>query len=335
MLRWDTKTQSSKVKGILGTVLAFSGVDEEQGCKTLYRHWQIWVQELNQTLQDGLFDTDTTKRKDAQKTFCQHIDNVISASYGPDLSITHRCIEEDKNKQLKNGIPGKLFREKDPTFFHCARHNELYDKVKGGIMYCSDCNQTMSTIGIINKAQQRWKDCLISGDRAQHNRQDTKIPLSQERLDMAAYTFSYHMNGGCVLVTDPFWGDINVQETLLRYRFEEHSFSHSASCFKKDCECRFLFPFMSTDYTCIHEDKGDKDQNKTLWYFLDGSVDNVYPFMVLPKIPVGCQFINAHKNQSLRFSILTQTFKSEMHPRFSIALCIQVNPHKTKIAKNK
>jgi hypothetical protein len=30
------------------------------------------------------------------------------------------------------------------------------------------------------------------------------IPLSKERLDMAAYTFSYHMNGGCVLETDPF-----------------------------------------------------------------------------------------------------------------------------------
>jgi hypothetical protein len=38
ILRWDTKTQSSKGKGILGTVLAFSGADEEQGCKTLHRH---------------------------------------------------------------------------------------------------------------------------------------------------------------------------------------------------------------------------------------------------------------------------------------------------------
>jgi hypothetical protein len=65
MLRWDIKTQSSKGKGILGTVLAFLGADEEQGRKTLHRHWQIWVQELNQTLQDCLFDTDATKRKDA------------------------------------------------------------------------------------------------------------------------------------------------------------------------------------------------------------------------------------------------------------------------------
>jgi hypothetical protein len=73
-------------------VLAFSGVDEEQGRKTLHRHWQIWVQELHQTLRDCLFDTDATKRKDARITFCQHINNVISASYGPGLSIMHRCI---------------------------------------------------------------------------------------------------------------------------------------------------------------------------------------------------------------------------------------------------
>jgi hypothetical protein len=36
MLRWDAKTQSSKEKGILGTVLVFSGADEEQGRKTLH-----------------------------------------------------------------------------------------------------------------------------------------------------------------------------------------------------------------------------------------------------------------------------------------------------------
>jgi hypothetical protein len=140
MLRWDTKTQSSKGKGILGTVLVFSGADAEQGHKTPHRHWQIWVQELNQTLQDCLVDTDATKRKDAQKTFCHHIDNVISESYGPDLSITHRCIDGDEKEQLKIGIANKLFREMDPTHFCCTRHKELYGKVKGNIMYCPDCN---------------------------------------------------------------------------------------------------------------------------------------------------------------------------------------------------
>ena len=239
MLRWDTKTQSSRGKGILGTVVAFFGADEEQGRKTLHRHWQIWVQELNQTLRDSLFDTDAAKRKDARKTFCQHIDNVISACYGPDLSITHRCIDGNEIEQIKVDIPENLFREKDPAVFRRARHKKLCDLVKGGIMYCPDCTQTVSTIDIVNKALQRWKDFLIPGDRAQYNRPDAKIPLSKERLDMAAYTFSYHMKGGCVPETDPFWGNVNVQETLLRYRFKEHSFGHSASCFKKDCNADF------------------------------------------------------------------------------------------------
>ncbi len=33
LLKWDTKTQSSKGKGILGTVIAFAGADEEQAVK--------------------------------------------------------------------------------------------------------------------------------------------------------------------------------------------------------------------------------------------------------------------------------------------------------------
>ncbi len=48
-------------------MLALSGADEEQGRKILHQHWQIWVQELNQTLQNYLFGMDATKRKDAQK----------------------------------------------------------------------------------------------------------------------------------------------------------------------------------------------------------------------------------------------------------------------------
>ncbi len=223
---------------------------------------------------------------------------------------------------MKIDIPKNLFSEKDPTILRRARHKELYDEVKGGIMFCPDCEQTVSSIDIVNKALQRWKNCLIPGDRAQHNRPDTMIPLSKERLDMAAYTFLYHMIEGCLTETDPFWGNNSVREMLLRYRFEEHSFSHSASCFKKDCECRFLFPFMSTNSTYIHEDKGDKDQNKTLWYFLDGSMNTVYPFMVLPKRPMGCQFINAHNkaisdvfnfNTNIQIGDASQVFYSTLY----------------------
>ncbi len=90
---------------------------------------------------------------------------------------------------MKVDVPKNLLSEKDPTILQRARHKELYDEVKGGIMFYPDCEQTVSSIDIVNKVLQRWKDCLIPGDRAQHNRPDIMIPLSKERLDMTAYTF--------------------------------------------------------------------------------------------------------------------------------------------------
>ncbi len=45
-------------------------------------------------------------------------------------------------------------------------------------MYCPDCTQTVSTIDIVNKALQRWKDCLIPGDRAQYNNENEIIDLA-------------------------------------------------------------------------------------------------------------------------------------------------------------
>jgi hypothetical protein len=88
------------------------------------------------------------------------------------------------------------------------------------------------------------------------------IPLSRERLDMAAYTYSYHMENGCALEKDSFWGNEHVWELLLKFRYEEHSACHKSSCFKKGCECRFAFPFMSTTSTYIHEDKGSKNEKE-------------------------------------------------------------------------
>jgi hypothetical protein len=164
---------------------------------------------------------------------------------------------------LKTYIPESIFKEKEPACFHQARHKELRNDIRGGIMSCQECEQTISTTDIVNQSLKWWKDTVIQGARAHDNRPDTNIPLSPERLDMAAYTFLYHMNGGCALESDPLWGDNNICKTLLKYRFEKHSACHCALCFKKGCKCRFLFPFMSTPTTYIHEDRGDNNKNET------------------------------------------------------------------------
>ncbi len=107
-------------------------------------------------------------------------------------------------------------------------------------MSCSDCGENISTSNIINHCLQEWRNTIIPGERSQHYRPGTIIPLSKERLDMAAYTFSYHMENGCAVKKDPFWGNKNVRELLLKYRFQEHSAYHKASCFKKGCQCDFF-----------------------------------------------------------------------------------------------
>jgi hypothetical protein len=117
LLRWDTKTQTSKGKGILGTVIAFARADEEQGRKTLHQHWQIWVNEINQTVRDSLFHKDTKTRTDAQNSFLKHIENVIYENYRSDLCITHKCVDKNENKELKTGIANNLFKDKDPCYF--------------------------------------------------------------------------------------------------------------------------------------------------------------------------------------------------------------------------
>jgi hypothetical protein len=63
-------------------------------------------------------------------------------------------------------------------------------------MYCGECDKNITTVDIVNQSLQRLRDAIISGNRTQLNRPDTNIPLSPERLDKAAYTFLYHMNGG-------------------------------------------------------------------------------------------------------------------------------------------
>jgi len=296
LLKWDNKTKTSTGRGILGTVSAFFAADEEQGRKTLHRHWQIWIEEMDQTLRNALFDNDPNTTKQARKKFLEIVDKYINASYGPQLSVKHNCMDDNNQETTIVDTPENIFEENKPDCFREARHKDLCNVIKGNVMFCQSCNKTISTTDIINQSLQRWKDICLPNAREQNNRPDTKLPLSKERLDLAAYLHSYHMHEGCALESDPFWGNKNIRDILLKNRFEEHSANHAGSCFKKGCECRFLFPFMSSSHTYIHEDRGDNNINKTIRHCLNGSTNNVYPFMVILKRPMGCQFLNSHNN---------------------------------------
>jgi len=117
MLKCDTKTKTSKGKGILGKVCAFAGTDEEQGRKTLHQHWQIWVEEINQTIRNALFNNGKDTRNKAQKSVQEHIDNIFSTSYGPQFCITHKFIGENRQETIKTDIPENIFKEKESDCF--------------------------------------------------------------------------------------------------------------------------------------------------------------------------------------------------------------------------
>ena len=70
---------------------------------------------------------------------------------------------------------------------------------------------TQKNIDVINLALQRWKQEALKDDVAE--RLHTVLPLSNERLDIAAYTYSYHMDGGCIIEEDPFWGNEDLRKS--------------------------------------------------------------------------------------------------------------------------
>ena len=166
LIKMDIKTKSSTGKGILGTVLAFAGANEEQGRKTLHQHWQIWVKELSQTLRNSLFHKNVEIKDKARRMFFGIIDRVVCASYGQGVCITHRCVDQNNTYTMKHDIPQNIFKQKESDIFRQARNKDACEKVKGEIMYCEDCDKTISTVDIINQSLQTWRDSIITGERA-------------------------------------------------------------------------------------------------------------------------------------------------------------------------
>ena len=141
------------------------------------------------------------------------------------------------SRNIKTDIPENLLKEKEPNCFRQSRHKELCNDVRGGIMFCQDYEQTISTTDIVNQSLKRWKDAVIWGTRI-----TGRIP-----------SFHFHQLGWTWLHTHfhitwmeaVHWNQIHFGEITAFTKHcwsmsEEHSASHSASYFKNGCECRFF-----------------------------------------------------------------------------------------------
>jgi hypothetical protein len=141
---------------------------------------------------------------------------------------------------------------------------------------------TLSTV-VFNSCFQQWRDTIIPSNRLQDNRPGTIIPLSKERLDMAAYTFMYHMENGSALEKNNF-GVIHIFRNSCSniglkniHPVTRHLASRkdvSVDSFSHLCQLP-LHTFMRIKVTKMKMD--------TLWYSLDGSTREIFPFVVLPK----------------------------------------------------
>ena len=67
LFNWNIKEQTANGPGIFGTVVAFAAADEEQGCKTLHMHIQLWVKDVNPKLRADLYHQNPNERQIARE----------------------------------------------------------------------------------------------------------------------------------------------------------------------------------------------------------------------------------------------------------------------------
>lgn len=286
LFQWDIKKKCSKGIGIFGTTIAFAPADEEQGRKTLHQHVQLWVKEFDTSFRKKLFDHDKKIRKESRNNLYQYIDKIMSASFGPEL------VAPSLKDKPKTASVDHLLCDVTTQIFRDARHEEGHKLIGGRVMKDLQDGSLISCEHLINHSLKTWKQHSLRDFHDRHL--DTVLPLSQERVDMAAYTYSYHMDGGCNETDLSFWNNKSVRQLLLTSRFDLHEHTHRQSCFKKGAECRFLFPFLTCQDTYLHEDPGMNSENEVLWHSLLEPPKKIAPWMIIPQRPMGCQYVNVH-----------------------------------------
>jgi hypothetical protein len=104
------------------------------------------------------------------------------------------------------------------------------------------------------------------------------VPTDRQR-DIAAYTHSYDLYSGRH-INDAFWGDPKTRRVITKQRFEYHDSNHRPACFKKNSECRFLFPKLPHTKTVL--DDNTNDGLISLHRLVEGDVVYAKPWLIYP-----------------------------------------------------
>lgn len=347
LIGWDPKTNTGR-RGVFGIPLAYARTDEEQGRKTLHSHWQIWIEDFNRC-RDALYANDEMIRFQARVAFMKYVDEVISASYGSDFTVTHNCTSMNNNEDKQQTINtitspiSEIYEEcKSKKQLRLARHKDHCLHVQGQILSCKICNEKRSTIECVDSAIRHWRN----NDRPEIQQHDTEFEINQAWIERAVIRHSYDFNEkrepSAALVdqlsetTNQWLGRKDARTTILRRRFDEHESIHRSTCFKNNkTECRANLPAMASDNTYIHDnntpvtvhmntsdsdsdcnnsDSDDTSNSETIaskhnrkneaiiedkirmvqWHYLDGTTEEKSQYSIIPKRPIGSQFLNQH-----------------------------------------
>ena len=282
----------------------FVTAHEEQGRYMLHSHTQLFLEELSMSLRKLMFSDDEETAKMARVEFLADVDEFMDSTYGVEL-VTD-CPKEGCKNEL--GSSPKVENAPDTnTRIAKARHKGAFREMNAQLMHCPVCLETCSHQDLVENSLTQWRKGykLPAIDENEVLQDDTKEVqwMSRARLDMVAYTHSYHMTCGCAhdsLLDTSLWKNQGTRDLLKQKKFDEHRWQHTSSCWKKGCVCRFgPLPWKPNETrSVIHEDKGLPGEKNTSikWHSLrpnDLSL-NVPPWMILNKRPMGCQYVNTH-----------------------------------------
>ena len=282
----------------------FVTAHEEQGRYMLHSHIQLFLEELSMSLRKLMFSDDEETAKMARVEFLADVDEFMDSTYGVEL-VTD-CPKEGCKNEL--GSSPKVENAPDTnTRIAKARHKGAFREMNAQLMHCPVCLETCSHQDLVENSLTQWRKGykLPAIDENEVLQDDTKEVqwMSRARLDMVAYTHSYHMTCGCahdLLLDTSLWKNQGTRDLLKQKKFDEHRWQHTSSCWKKGCVCRFgPLPWKPNETrSVIHEDKGLPGEKNTSikWHSLrpnDLSL-NVPPWMILNKRPMGCQYVNTH-----------------------------------------
>ena len=293
MLGWDARSNKAKECGIFGQVEAFCRADEEQGRGTLHGHFLIWIKNFNK-IWLNFFSSNEDLRNSSREILRRYIDKVFCADYKfqPSLPVIHESCESHESCPLS-----EIFEERDIQTYRDCRSKSLSPFLGGKVVKCKACGNGPNGETSFKSTDDVSKSFLKS-KLLQHGAGDITIPvdaletyLSPERIDLL--TSRYPIDCDDCTADGSFIFNSDVRHFIASRRMNEHDWRHRPSCFKYGGECRYCFPYMCEDSTCVKVDESDESLGTT-WRYVDGTSKTVFPFSVKPKRGMGSQFLNTH-----------------------------------------